>query len=101
MIEKEAPKTLISISELKEIFKKDKSSYESRIEKLKEQIDKIVTNEDWEIHEVLLEENYSSPEVLDCIIYYTTGLFLEIYMSHMIIKIISVFLQTGSNHMTL
>ena len=72
MSAKEKPKTLVTISELKQIYKKD-TSYNDRLQSLKEKLDNLIRIEDWEVQEILPECNYSQPEVVDCIIYYTTG----------------------------
>ena len=79
--------TLISFTELKEISKKGKSDYKKRMKKLQDRLDEIIKIQDWEIHGILLDHDYSCPDVVDCIIYYTTGFFtLYILLSVKIFK---------------
>lgn len=65
-----APLTpIISLTDLKEIYKPKKSNL---VEHLKVKINKIIEETDWEFDEVV-EHNYAKAEVIDCLIYYLTG----------------------------
>lgn len=72
------PTTLISINEIKAIYgnKCDSKSAEY-MKSIKEKLDKILQHDDWEADDIInldCEHNYAHSPVLDCIIYYVTGL---------------------------
>ncbi|KMQ85335.1 hypothetical protein RF55_16184 [Lasius niger] len=68
-ITKTYPKTLITLSELKDIYDKPtKISMTS----LKAKLDEFIEENEWEFDDVV-EHDYSHAAVVDCIIYYVTG----------------------------
>ncbi|KAG8236684.1 hypothetical protein J437_LFUL016721 [Ladona fulva] len=62
---------MIKISDIREIYT-EKSSSQSNIQKLKEQLDGLIEQGDWEVCDVI-EHDYSLAPVFDSIIYYITG----------------------------
>jgi len=69
---------VIKLSDIKEIYRPSESKTEAALKKLKNKIDVIITNNEWEADEVF-EHDYASSEILDCIIYYVTGFSIYIF----------------------
>ena len=67
---------LVTINELKGIYGRKSSIIVERQQRLKEEIDDIIRNEEWEVDDIFQSEHdYFSFPALDCIIYYVTGYF--------------------------
>lgn len=62
---------LISISDLKNIYHPEKSNL---LENLKNKLNIIIEQEEWEFTDVV-EHDYAKAEVVDCLIYYLTGMY--------------------------
>lgn len=48
-----SPKVLVSLSELKDIYGSKSSSLVERRQRLKEKLDEIIRNEDWEADDII------------------------------------------------
>jgi len=70
--------TVIKLSDIKKIYRPSESKTEAALKQLKNKIDVIITNNEWEADEVF-EHDYASSEILDCIIYYVTGFSIYIF----------------------
>ncbi|KMQ91913.1 hypothetical protein RF55_8168 [Lasius niger] len=64
------PKTLITVSELRSIYQKPT---ETSLIDLKARLDGLIEETEWELDDVV-EHDYSHAPVVNCIIYYVTGL---------------------------
>ena len=62
-------KPLISLQELKSIFKKP---HKSNLDKIKKVLQMYISDSDWDFEDVI-EHDYSLPVVNDCVLYYLTG----------------------------
>lgn len=81
------PKALVSIEDLKKIFKKKSGKFQETVKDMKKKLDEILMqDDDYELDEVfpldddsfaLVDHDYCLSPVLDCIIYYATGKFLS------------------------
>lgn len=72
----ESPPILISISDLKAIYGKNKSKYCMYLQDIKKKLDAVLENDDWEADDIINANNdhcYTPAPILDCIIYYVTG----------------------------
>lgn len=75
------PKILITLDELKEIYGNKESKYVESRRKLKEKLDEIILDEDWEADDIIeMERDECETPVVNCIIYYVTGFYFLIIM---------------------
>lgn len=71
---------LVSLAELKSIYKNDSQSNLSA--SIKEKLTAAVQFDDWALDNVIeLEHDYSSPEITTCIMYYTTAVLVKRIMN--------------------
>ena len=77
----EPPKSLISISMLKEMISCKKSS---ALEEIKARLNIEISDEDSDFSDVInsVDYNYSLPPVIKCIMYYTAGTVCAKYLKH-------------------
>ena len=65
---------LITVNDLKQVYDKKNSKYVASRQRLKDKLDTLITNEEWEVDDLFNDDHdYSLAPVIDCIIYYTTG----------------------------
>lgn len=61
----------LTLADFREVFKPS-SKQQVKLEKLKQRLDGLINEGDWECDEVF-EHDYSNATVVDCIVYYVTG----------------------------
>ena len=86
------PPLLISVTDLKNIYKPERSSH---VEEIRQKLDSIIEYKDWEVDEVI-EHDYSVAPVLDCVIYFVTGLFFRYFYLNVEISS-TFFIKTQTN----
>ncbi|XP_033212126.1 uncharacterized protein LOC117169731 [Belonocnema kinseyi] len=63
---------VITVADIKNLYKKTESKSTKTLRVLKSILDKIMLEKDWEVEQVIEHDASLSP-ILDCIIYYVTG----------------------------
>lgn len=70
---------ICTVAEIKNIYKGSNAKKTMELEKLKSRLDKILIEKDWKVEKVI-EQDYSTASVIDCIIYYVTSFLFSIYV---------------------
>lgn len=66
-------KPKITVADLKEIFGSNEPVRKNKIEGLKNQLDKLIKEDSWEVEDIFVDHNYCVTSTRDAITYYICG----------------------------